>query len=302
MIKIDKPLTLLVALLLCPTALAGSQELPLWPDGVPNAPRGKYAPESTQDRPEGGDRHVRNVHEPTITVYRPESQASDHLPAVVICPGGGYGVLALDKEGHDVARWLAGSGVVGVVLKYRLPRPAGHVYGHEAPLADVRRALALVRENASAWRVDPARVGVMGFSAGGHLAASASVQLKDDGPDFTVLVYPVVSLLPGVGHDGSRANLLGRDPEEALIRRFSSELHVTAKTPPAFLVHTSDDPVRVENSLLYYAALREAKVPAELHVFARGGHGYGMRRPDLPVGRWPELLLAWLSDSGLQDR
>jgi len=302
MTQIHKPLAALLTLLISPTGLAHSQEIVLWPDGVPNAPTGKYAPESTQDRPEGGDRHVRNVHEPTITVYRPESKTSEPVPAVVICPGGGYGVLPLDKEGHDIARWLAESGVVGVVLKYRLPRPGGHTYGHEAPLADVRQALAIVRETADEWSVDPARVGVMGFSAGGHLAASASVQLKKDGPNFTVLVYPVVSLLPGVGHDGSRTNLLGRDPEEALIRRFSSELHVTAKTPPAFLVHTSDDPVRVENSLLYYAALREAKVPAELHVFARGGHGYGMRRPDLPVGRWPELLLAWLTDTLSPDR
>jgi len=131
MMKLDKPLALLFALLQAPTSSAQSQELELWPDGVPNAPKGKYAPESTQDRPEGGDRHVRIVHDPTITVYRPEAQSAEPLTAVVICPGGGYGMFALDKEGHDIARWFAKSGVVGVMLKYRLPRPAGHIYGHE---------------------------------------------------------------------------------------------------------------------------------------------------------------------------
>ncbi len=285
------------------SAVQSGIEMPLWPDGVPGAPGEAAAkavpPEHVQDRPAGGDRHVRNVHVPTITAYLPESKEGASRPAVVVCPGGGYGVLAYDKEGHDIARWFAQSGVVGVVLKYRLPRPDGHVYGHEAPLADARRALALVRQEAEHWRVDPARVGIMGFSAGGHLAASASVELKNGGPDFSVLVYPVVSLLPGIGHDGSRKNLLGADPSPALVQRFSSELHVTENTPPAFLVHTSDDPVRVENSLFYYSALRAAKVPAELHVFARGGHGYGMRQPDLPVGRWPELLLTWLADTKL---
>lgn len=274
-------------------------ELPLWPEKVPGAPQGEVALELVQDRAGGGDRIVRNVHVPTITVYRPLAAAAQPRPAIVICPGGGYGLLALDKEGHDVARWLAGEGVVGVVLKYRLPRPAGHVYGHAAPLADAERALQLVREHAQEWQIDPARVGVMGFSAGGHLAASASVLLAQGAPNFSVLVYPVVSFSPEVGHMGSRDNLLGPDLDPGLVRRYSCELSVTEHTPPAFLVHTSEDRVRVENSLLYYQALRGAGVPAELHVFARGEHGYAMRRPDLPVGRWPSLLLAWMHDSGL---
>ena len=268
--------------------------LELWPAGVPGAPAD--APnEVVRDREGGGDRHVSGVHQPTITAYLP-AEGDAPRPAVVICPGGGYGLLALDKEGHDVARWFAERGVVGVVLKYRLPRPGGHVYGHEAPLADAARAIALVREKAQAWAVDPTRVGIMGFSAGGHLAASASVQLGEAGPNFSVLVYPVISMVAGVTHGGSKKNLLGPDPEEALVERFSSELRVTKATPPAFLVHTSDDWVKVENSLRYYSALRAAGVSAELHVFARGGHGYGMRRPDLPVGRWPELLDAWIKN------
>ena len=268
--------------------------LELWPRGTPGAPEVPPA-EVVRDREGGGDRHVSGVHRPTITAYLPVKGTSPR-PAVVICPGGGYGLLALDKEGHDVARWFAERGVVGVVLKYRLPLPAGHVYGHEAPLADAARAIALVREQAPAWTVDPTRVGIMGFSAGGHLAASASVQLGEGGPDFSVLVYPVISMVAGVTHGGSKKNLLGPDPEGALVERFSSELQVTKNTPPAFLVHTSDDWVKVENSLRYYSALRAAGVSAELHVFARGGHGYGMRRPDLPVGRWPELLDAWINN------
>lgn len=269
-------------------------ELELWPAGVPGAPE---APpdEVVRDREGGGDRHVSRVHVPTITAYLP-AEGAEPRPAVVICPGGGYGLLALDKEGHDVARWFAERGVVGVVLKYRLPRPAGHVYGHEAPLADAARALALVREQAEGWGVDVGRVGIMGFSAGGHLAASASVQLGEAGPDFSVLVYPVISMVAEVTHGGSKKNLLGPDPDAELVERFSSELQVTKATPPAFLVHTSDDWVKVENSLRYYSALRAAGVSAELHVFARGGHGYGMRRPDLPVGRWPALLDAWIKN------
>ncbi|MEZ6014356.1 MAG: alpha/beta hydrolase [Planctomycetota bacterium] len=287
-------------------ATAAHIELPLWPGGAPGAPIGALPEESIEDRPEGGDRHVRNVHTPTITVYTPVITAAPRegaqRPAIVICPGGGYGLLALDKEGHDVARWLAGHGVVGIVLKYRLPRPKGHVYGHEAPLLDAARALALVRERAAEWDVDPARVGLMGFSAGGHLAASAAVQLGEGGPNFSVLVYPVVSFSSEYGHSGSRDNLLGKDAPEALVRRFSSELQVTAQTPQAFIVHTSDDPVKAENSLRYYEALRAAGVPAELHVFARGGHGYALRAPELPVGQWPTLLIAWMTERGLLRR
>ena len=294
-------LILPVALLaLCLGAPAGDPadqplELLLWPDGTPGAPAAP-APEEVTGA-EKGDRHVRNIHAPSITVYQPAADTKGR-PALIVAPGGGYGVLALDKEGHDVARWLADQGVVGVVLKYRLPRPVGHVYGHEAPLADAGRALSLVRANAEAWGVDPGRVGIMGFSAGGHLAASASVQLKEGGPDFTALIYPVVSFLPGIGHDGSRNNLLGTDAPEELVRRFSSELQVTKNTPPAFLVHTADDWVRPVNSLRYASALQEAGIRAELHLFHEGGHGYGMRRPDLPVGQWPELLTAWMRSAG----
>ena len=274
-------------------SLPAADEVPLWPDGVPDAPA-EVPDETVRDRDGGGDRWVTGVHVPTITVVRPDADEMAARTAVVICPGGGYAGLAYDKEGHDVARWFAERGVVGVVLKYRMPRSAGHLYGPWAPLQDLRRALMLVRERAGDWGVDAGRVGVMGFWAGGHLAASASVLLVDHGtarPDFSILVYPVVSMEEGVTHPGSRANLLGDSPEEELIEVFSCERSVTERTPPAFLVHSTDDRVKVENSLGYAAVLRLVGVPVELHVFERGGHGYAMRAAELPVGVWPTRMV-----------
>ena len=268
--------------------------LELWPDGVPGAP--EIIPEEVW-KGEAGDAHVVDVYVPNITVHRPRPEEANGC-AVVICPGGGYALLAIDKEGHDIARWFAERGVVGIVLKYRMPRPAGHVFGHEAPLADCRKAFELTRSNAKEWGVDPARVGVMGFSAGGHLAGSASVQMTEAPPAFTVLVYPVVTMTGAYSHSGSGKRLLGEDPSEELIKRFSSEQNVTPKTPRAFLVHAADDWVPVANSRIYAAALERAKVPYELHVFSKGGHGFGMRKPDEPVGKWPGLLEAWMGAEG----
>lgn len=275
-------------------SLPEPQEFVLWPDGVPGA--AAIVPKEVV-RGGAGDLHLAEVHVPSVTVYLPARDKANGC-AVIICPGGGYGILAIDKEGHDIARWFASHGVAGIVLKYRMPRPTGHVFGHEAPLDDCRASLALVRSRATAWRIDPKRVGVMGFSAGGHLASSASVLLTKQAPAFTVLVYPVISMKSGITHGGSRRNLLGPDPSEDLVARFSSELQISPRTPPAFLVHTQDDPIALANSRLYALGLEKAKVPFELHVFSKGGHGYGMRRPELPVGQWPNLLLAWMGESG----
>ena len=268
--------------------------LELWPDGVPGAPA--IIPDEVW-KGGAGDAHVVDVYVPSVTVHLPKPEEANGC-AVIICPGGGYALLAIDKEGHDIARWFAERGVAGVVLKYRMPRPAGHVFGHEAPLADCRKAFELTRSNAKDWGIDPARVGVMGFSAGGHLAASASVQLTEAPPAFSVLVYPVVTMSGKYSHSGSGKRLLGEDPSKELIKRFSSEQNVTPKTPRAFLVHAADDWVPVANSRIYAAALEEAKVPYELHVFSKGGHGFGMRKPDEPVGKWPSLLEAWMGAEG----
>ena len=280
-----------------PSAETGRPEpvvLELWPDGVPGAP--EIIPKEVWNGGEG-DAHVANVYVPSITVHLPKPDEANGC-AVIICPGGGYALLAIDKEGHDIARWFAERGVAGVVLKYRMPRPGGHVFGHEAPLADCRKAFELTRSRAKEWGIDPARVGVMGFSAGGHLAASASVQLTEEPPAFSVLVYPVVTMSGAYSHSGSGKRLLGEKPSKELIKRFSSEQNVTPKTPRAFLVHAADDWVPVANSRIYAAALEEAKVPYELHVFSKGGHGFGMRKPDEPVGKWPSLLEAWMGAEG----
>jgi acetyl esterase/lipase len=242
---------------------------------------------------------------PNVRVFLPPADKATGA-AVVICPGGGYGHLADTYEGVDVARWFNSVGVAGVVLKYRLaPR-----YRHPTPLQDVQRALRLVRFHAKDWGIDPGRIGVLGFSAGGHLAATASTHF-DDGdpkaedpvdrfscrPDFSILVYAVITLTDPSTHGGSRNNLLGKAPDPKLVEDLSNEKKVNGRTPPAFLVHTSEDTaVPPENSILYYQACRKARVPAELHIFEKGRHGLGMGKRGTPFAAWPELCASWLRD------
>jgi len=242
---------------------------------------------------------------PTISLYRPATAATG--AAFVVCPGGGYSRLA-DHEGHNVAVWLNGIGVSAFVLKYRL----GPRYRHPAPLQDVTRAIRTVRARANEWGVDPGRIGVIGFSAGGHLASTVATQFDAGNPgaadpvervsgrpDVAVLAYPVISMEEGIAHAGSRNNLLGPNPSAELVQALSTDRRVTARTPPTFLFHTADDVgVVVENSLRFAAALRAAKVPNELHVFETGRHGVGLA-PDNPVlSAWPRLLESWLRTRG----
>jgi acetyl esterase/lipase len=283
----------------------------LWPNGTPGAPANP-ARETIVNRSETTlDRGVENVHKPAFTAHLP-GESKNTGTAVIICPGGGYGKQAYDKEGHDVARWLNSFGVAAFVLKYRLPRPEGHVYGYKAPLADVQRAVRIVRNRAKEWNVDPGRVGVMGFSAGGHLASSAGTHfdpgIRDDvddlrhiscRPDFLVLGYPVISMDEAIYHGGSTRNLLGDAPDPKLLKLFSNELQVTEKTPPTFLVSTSDDRVNAENSMRFYLALKRAGVPAEMHIYEKGGHGYGIRKTDINVSNWPERCRQWMDARGL---
>jgi len=280
---------------------------PLW-NGTIRGAKGFKDNETVTERDarRGGDRSVANVHTPTLTIHLPAARRATGA-AVVICPGGGYGRCVVDKEGHDVARWLNSIGVAGIVLKYRLPRGQGYVYGHTVPLIDAQRAIRTVRHRAKEWNLKPDRVGIMGFSAGGHLAATAGVRFDDGSPsaadpidrlscrpDFMVLVYPVISFSDAVGHSGSRENLLGATPDPKLVTLYSNELQVTAETPPTFLVSTSDDSVKAENSINFYLALRKAKVPAALHVYEKGGHGYGVKRSANPVSTWPQQCGQWL--------
>jgi acetyl esterase/lipase len=278
-----------------------SQVLPLWPEGVPNALANAAAEvEEEPSRPT-------NISVPTVSVF-PAPEALRSGTAVVICPGGGYRRLAVDKEGVDIAAWLNKAGVTAFVLKYRVPQ-----FGHPAPLQDVLRAVRLVRRDAATYHLDPAKIGVMGFSAGGHLAGSAATLFDDPAgrtgaaidtvsarPDFQILIYPVITMSGPSTHVGSRENLIGKTPAPALAEALSLEKRVTASTPPAFLVHGSNDAsVPVENSVLYYLALRRAGVQAELHAYQHGPHGTGALPGNGPISDWPRRCEEWLRARGL---
>lgn len=262
----------------------------LWPNGAPGA-KGD----------EDGDK-------PSLTICLP-AQGKATGAAVVICPGGGYGNLAVDHEGRQVAEWLNSKGIAGFILKYR---HRGTGYGHPAPLQDAQRAIRLVRSRAKEWNVDPQRIGILGFSAGGHLASTAGTHFDsgDKGsadaveqvgcrPDFMVLVYPVISFTETYTHRGSRKNLLGESPDKQLVESLSNERQVTSKTPPTFLVHTDEDTgVPAENSVSFFLALRKAKVPAELHVYEKGPHGFGLGKPGDAVASWPTRCEEWMRVMG----
>lgn len=298
----------LTCLLVLGTALAAGQDagapkpMRLWPQGAPGE-KGDLGPEADTTKADGqliaGRRVIRlgNVSVPTLTVYQPD-KAKKTGAAVVVFPGGGYNILAMDLEGTEVCEWLNSIGVTGVLVKYRVPGRKG-LPKYAAPLQDAQRALGLVRTHASEWGIDPKRVGVLGFSAGAHLSAALSnnhesrvyavVDEADKAncrPDFAVLVYP------GGLTQHNPADKIGAD-------KLGPEVTVTPHAPPTFLVQAEDDPVRVENSLLYYQALKAAKVPAEMHLYAKGGHGYGLRATELPVTHWPALVEAWLRGLGV---
>jgi acetyl esterase/lipase len=277
--------------------------LPLYQGPPPNS-----KPTTTTEKVEQRDiKWVTNVQEPDIAVFLPTKRFATGQ-AVVICPGGGYGGLAYDLEGTEIAKYLNSIGVAGVVLKYRLPSAESSIEPHKTPLLDAKRAMRLVRSNAASWNVDPAKVGVMGFSAGGHLAstlgthfdagdpASADpVERLSSRPGFMILMYPVISFQDGVTHAGSKRALIGANPPPDLVTLYSNELQVKDDTPPTFLVHANDDTgVPVENSLLMYEALRKKHIPAELHVLLVGGHGFGLGVNKPQVGQWTESLRLWL--------
>jgi acetyl esterase/lipase len=275
------------------TAHGDREFLLLWPGGAPGALG--HEPEDM----------------PKITIYRAPSEKANGA-AVVVCPGGGYRVVAADHEGKQVAEWLNGLGVSAFVLQYRL----GPRYHHPAPLQDAQRAIRLVRSKARDFAIDTSRVGILGFSAGGHLTSTAGthfdagragdpdpIERESSRPDFMVLAYPVISLVGPYTHKGSLENLLGKDPDPKLVESLSSELQVTKDTPPAFLFHTANDPgVPVENSVLFFEALRKAGVPAEMHIFASGPHGVGLAPKDPALSAWPSLCAAWMKGLGVLDR
>lgn len=260
-------------------------------------------PEEVENRPKGRNAHdlnrrISNITTPTIAVYLPPEGVATLRTGVVICPGGGYSGVVIDKEGHDYARYLASRGVTGLVLKYRLPdgTPPASPDAIPAPLADALDALRWLRAHADQLDLDPDRIGIIGSSAGGHLAASAAAFAPADArPDFLVLIYPVITMDPDLGHAGSRERLLGPNPSPELIQRFSIEHQVTANFPPTFLVHAKNDPVKVENSLRLLDALAAAGIPASPQIFETGGHGFGLARKHPTLSVWPDQLLTWLT-------
>lgn len=240
---------------------------------------------------------------PTLTPW-PAAPERANGAAVVVCPGGGYGGLAVDHEGAQIAQWLNSLGVSAFVLRYRL----GPTYHHPVELGDAARALRTVRARASEFRVDPNRIGIWGFSAGGHLASTLSthwdrgdagsqdrVERVSSRPDFAILAYPVITFTEAWTHQGSKRNLLGNEPDPSLLKWLSNDQQVTAETPPTFLFHTNADTgVPAENSVYYYLALRKAGVPAELHIYEKGPHGVGLGWSDAILGTWPARLADWM--------
>ncbi len=293
-------------LLTASTAFASAQSftVDLWQGTIPGSLANDKYTEETVKGSDGLDR-VRRVTNPTLTAYLPADTLAEHR-AIVVCPGGGYAHLAIDSEGHAVARRLAENGVAAFVLKYRLPSDAIMQSRAFGPLADAQRAIRLVRQNAREWHVDPQQVGIMGFSAGGNLAANASVHFdhaayeqKGDTlsarPDFSVLVYPVASTDSTITHAGTCRSLFGGlENAGDLSHFFSAEENVTDQTPPAFLVHASNDrAVNFRNSLRYAEALREHGIEVEMHIYPSGGHGFGLATGQ-HQGQWFDALLQWL--------
>jgi acetyl esterase/lipase len=262
----------------------------LWPNGAPGA-LGTEAKDK-----------------PMLTIYLPEKEKASG-GAVVVCPGGGYAHLAITYEGHDIARWLCDNGIAGIVCDYR---HSGKGYKHPAPLEDAQRAIRTIRARAKEFGVDPAKIGILGFSAGGHLTSSAvthfdkgkadsedPIQKVSCRPDFGILCYPVIAFGEKFSHVGSQNNLLGKDASEDLIKSMSSEKQVTSETPPCFLWHTYEDTgVPPENSVVFYLACIKNKVPAELHVYEKGRHGVGLGKGIVGTENWPNECIAWMKNHG----
>lgn len=273
---------------------AAQTVMPLYPGKIPNAITGP-------DEETNKDQVIRKVSKPTLTLFLPPAGTANGS-AVIVCPGGGYGVLVMEWEGYRIARELNKSGIAAIILKYRLPDEKIMTDKSLGPLQDAQQAIKTVRERSKEWKIDPGKIGIIGFSAGGHLAATAGTHYDSTfidnpektslRPDFMILVYPVISLLDKIGHKGSSLNLLGASPGMEKVRYFSNELQVKKTAPPAFLTHAGDDTVvPVSNSIQFYEALIAKGVPADLHIYSKGEHGY----PKTPaLSEWFGRCLHWM--------
>ena len=295
-------LYLLITINLC---FSQKNTIPLWSGNIPNHQK----TDEVETRENGDILRIENVQEPTLEIYLPTKRNATGM-AMVICPGGGYQYLSYDWEGTDIAKWLNSIGIAAFVLKYRLPKSNSNIIGHEAPLQDAQRAIRLVRHNSERWNVSKNQIGIMGFSAGGHLASTlgthydygenslpSTIDSLSARPDFLVLIYPVITMRYSYTHEGSRNNLLDENPEQDLIDFYSNELHVNKNTPPTFIVHSTDDKtVSVMNSILFYQALEKENIYSEMHIYAEGGHGFALAIGQGHLQTWIDRLSEWIEN------
>jgi len=282
-------------------------EIYLWPEGAPGS-KNLEIKEQIIDRSKAKskkDRSVKGITKPSIIPFLPENNSKTN-PAVLICPGGGYERVVIDKGGFDIANWLNSIGVAAFVLKYRLPGE-GHKKRYNVPLQDAQRAMKLIRHNKNKWKINPDELGIIGFSAGGHLAATLgnnvsetvydpvdSIDTLSSKPNFLMLVYPVISMKDNITHAGTKKRLLGHNPSDKLIQKYSNEININENLPPAFIVHAGNDPVSPLNSIRFTEAIKEKGKEVELHIFAQGGHGFGIRHAEGPIRLWTKLAEKWL--------
>lgn len=289
--------SLIFILLLSPLFISAQEIIPLYPGNIPNSK--EISDTSVGETFESG--MYRNVSKPTLEIYLPEKEKATGT-AVVICPGGGYSVVVYQGEGISTAKEFAKNGIAAFVLKYRLPDDSRMNDKSIAPLQDAQQSIKLVRENGAKWGIDSHKIGIMGFSAGGHLASTEATHYEKSlienpnntslRPDFQILVYPVISMQEKLTHSGSKIQLLGNTPSKEVVDMFSNEIQVNGDTPPAYITHTADDNVvDVDNSIGYFEALRHHKVPVEMHIYPKGGHGFVFARKG-----WMEPLFLWLED------
>lgn len=301
-----KSVKLIALFLLASYSLIGQQVINLYPGTIPNSK--PYLMKEVTVEDHGRLYGYRNISQPTLTLFLPGKNVATGA-AVIICPGGGYGVESYRLEGTVIAEAFLKRGIAGIVLKYRLPSDSIMTDKSTGPLQDAQQAIKITRERAADWNLDPGKIGIMGFSAGGHLAATAGTHFgisvipneekTDLRPDFMILVYPVISMTDELTHKGSRQNLLGKSPENEKIMFFSNELHVNPQTPPTWLTHTGDDKVvTVENSIRFYQELVRNNVPAEMHLYPSGNHGFVLSQP---TDQWMQPLFTWMKNLGMFD-
>jgi len=285
------------------TMLSYSQEvIPLYKDIIPNSKAVKNE-EVSEIEPEYHILIISKITQPTLTIFLPPKEKATGT-AVVICPGGGYHIVAASHEGYDVAKKFNDMGIAAFVVKYRIPDDLSMVNKEIGPLQDAQRAIQIVRQRAKEWNIKPNHIGIMGFSAGGHLASTVGTHFKNPvidnknkinlRPDFMILVYPVISFTDSIGHIGSRDNLIGQHPSQEKIVAYSNELQVNSDTPPSFLIHAKDDDVvKVENSIYFYKALKKNKVSSDIYLYEKGGHGFGLNNSTSEI-KWMDLVKQWI--------